>query len=55
MSVIRNAPIANWTDGDAIEGFALLSRKERRQDRNGNHFLDLELTPRYTFECRSWR
>ncbi len=40
----RNEPIAAWSDGDAVEGFALLSRKERRQDRNGNNFLDLELT-----------
>jgi len=40
----RNAPIASWSDGDSVEGFALLSRKERRQDRNGNNFLDLELT-----------
>lgn len=44
MSSKRNEPIASWTDGDAVEGFALLSRKERRQDRNGNNFLDLELT-----------
>lgn len=44
MPAQRNAPIATWSDGDSIEGFALLSRKEKRQDRNGNHFLDLELT-----------
>ncbi len=40
----ETAPIASWTDGDSIEGYVLLSRKERRQDRNGNSFLDLELT-----------
>ncbi len=39
-----NQPIASWQAGDTIVGFALLSRKERRQDRNGNSFLDLELT-----------
>lgn len=44
MPTKRNEPIASWNDGDAIEGFALLSRKERRQDRNGNTFLDLVLT-----------
>jgi 3'-5' exoribonuclease len=44
MTTKRNEPIANWRDGDTVEGFALLSRKERRQDRNGNVFLDLELT-----------
>lgn len=44
MPVKRNEPIATWLDGDSVEGFVLLSRKERRQDRNGNHFLDLDLT-----------
>lgn len=44
MPVRRNAPIASWSDGDSVAGFVLLSRKERRQDRNGNSFLDLELT-----------
>ncbi|MCZ6727628.1 MAG: HD domain-containing protein [Acidobacteria bacterium] len=44
MPTKRNEPIASWNDGDTIEGFALLSRKERRQDRNGNTFLDLVLT-----------
>ena len=29
MPVKRNAPIASWSDGDSIEGFVLLSRKER--------------------------
>jgi len=43
MPAKNNAPIATWSDGDAIEGFALLARKERRQDRNGNSFLDLQL------------
>ncbi len=39
----RNEPIREWQDGDNVAGFALLSRKERRQDRNGRQFLDLEL------------
>ncbi len=39
----RNDPIRDWQDGDNVAGFALLSRKERRQDRNGREFLDLEL------------
>lgn len=43
MPARQNAPIAKWSDGDAIEAFALLARKEVRQDRNGNKFLDLEL------------
>ena len=40
----RNEPIHDWEDGDNVSGFALLSRKERRIDRNGREFLDLELT-----------
>ncbi len=40
----RNEPIHDWQDGDHVAGFALLSRKERRQDRNGREFLDMELT-----------
>lgn len=40
----RNQPIATWEPGDAVSGFALLSRKETRQDRNGRSYLDMELT-----------
>ncbi len=39
----RSRPISEWQEGDAISGFALLSRKELRQDRNGRDYLDLEL------------
>lgn len=39
----RNEPIASWNEGDAVEGFALLARKETRQDRGGRTYLDLEL------------
>ena len=39
----RNAPIAEWQPGQTDSGFGLLTRKERRQDRNGNDFLDMEL------------
>jgi 3'-5' exoribonuclease len=39
----RNAPIRTWEAGDAVQGFALLTKKELRQDRNGRDFLDLEL------------
>lgn len=35
--------IASLRDGDRVTGFALLTKKERRQDRNGKDFLDLEL------------
>lgn len=41
---LRNEPILEWQDGDSVTGFALLSRKERRVDRNNREFLDLELT-----------
>lgn len=39
----RNAPIGEWLPGQTVSGFALLTRKERRQDRNGNDFLDMEI------------
>lgn len=42
----RNAMISEWSEGDYVQGFALLSRKERRQDRNGRDYLDLELADR---------
>lgn len=42
--IVRNQPIATWQPGQTVEGFALLSRKERRRDRNGREYLDLELT-----------
>src|SRR5918992_2653388 len=41
--ILRNAPIRTWEAGDSVQGFALLTRKELRQDRNGKSFLDLEL------------
>ncbi len=39
----RNAPISSWEAGDTVSGFALLTRKERRQDKNGRDYLDLRL------------
>ena len=39
----KNEPIASWAEGDTVSGFALVSRKELRQDRNNKDFLDLEL------------
>jgi 3'-5' exoribonuclease len=38
-----NQAIASWEAGDQVQGFAFLARKEVRQDRNGNTYLDLEL------------
>lgn len=43
-STLRNEPISEWQAGHSVEGFALLTRKERRRDRNGREYLDLELT-----------
>lgn len=40
----RNAPIRSWEAGDSVQGFALLTKKELRQDRNGKSFLDLEVS-----------
>ncbi len=39
----RNAPIRTWENGDIVQGFALLTKKEQRQDRNGKSFLDMEI------------
>jgi len=40
----QNVPIAQWQAGDMVAGFALVTRKERRQDRNARDYIDLELT-----------
>ncbi len=42
--VRRNEPISTWEEGDFVQGFALLSRKDVRQDRNGRDYMDGELT-----------
>ncbi len=45
MGVVRiNEPISTWEDGDFVQGFALVSRKDVRQDRNGRDYVDLEFT-----------
>jgi 3'-5' exoribonuclease len=44
MPIVRRyEPISKWEDGDFVQGFALLNRKEVRQDRNGREYLDVEL------------
>ncbi len=43
-TVRRNEPMSTWEEGDFVQGFALLSRKERRQDRKGRDYLELELS-----------
>jgi 3'-5' exoribonuclease len=40
----KNTPIRSWEAGDTVQGFALLTKKELRQDKNGRGFMDLELT-----------
>jgi 3'-5' exoribonuclease len=44
MGVRRNEPIKAWSSGDVVQGFALVSRKEARQDRNNRTYLDLRLS-----------
>ena len=39
----KNVPIRSWEAGDTVQGFALLTKKEVRQDKNGRSFMDLEL------------
>jgi len=43
MPVLRNKPIRTWENGDVVQGFALLTKKEKREDRNGKSYLDLEV------------
>lgn len=45
MPTVRlHEPMTSWEDGDFIQGFALVNRKERRQDKKGRDYLDLELS-----------
>ena len=39
----ENKPISAWRAGDNVSGYALLARKERRQDRTGRDYIDLQL------------
>jgi 3'-5' exoribonuclease len=41
--VRRNEPIRAWEAGDGVQGYALVTRKELREDRNGRSFIDLEV------------
>ncbi len=41
--VAHNKAIADWEEGDYVQGFAFLAKKDRRQDRNGKDYLDLQL------------
>ena len=41
--ILRNQPIRTWEAGDSVQGFALLTKKEMRQDRNAKSFLDMEI------------
>src|SRR5581483_11958232 len=40
---VRNQPIATWREGDLVQGFAFLAKKEHRQDRKGSSYLHMEL------------
>ena len=44
MPTVRiNEPISAWQDSDFAQGYALVVRKETRQDRKGREYVDLEL------------
>ena len=54
-TVRRNEPISAWEESDFVQGFALLRRKEVRQDRNGRDYMDLELCDaRSTIRGKVW-
>ena len=41
---LTNEPIGNLEEGDSVTGFALVTKKELRQDKNGRDYLDMEVT-----------
>ncbi len=43
MAAPDSPPIAAWTAGETVQGFALLRRREERRDKAGRIYLDLEL------------
>lgn len=44
MPIVRqNEPISAWEEGDFVQGYSLVSRKDVRHDRNGREYFDLEL------------
>jgi len=51
----RNEPIKNLQEGDTIQGFALVARREVRQDRSGRDYLDLDLADATgTISAKAW-
>ena len=40
---LNNEPIRSLVEGDSISGYALVTKKALRQDKNGRDYLDLEL------------
>ncbi|MEM9595598.1 MAG: HD domain-containing protein [Acidobacteriota bacterium] len=45
MPFVRtNEPIATWQDGDFAQGYALVTRRDVRQDRRGRDYMDVELS-----------
>ena len=54
-STRHNEPISSWQEGDSVAGFALVTRKEVRQDKNGRDFLDAELKDSAgTIPAKAW-
>lgn len=54
-STRHNEPITSWQEGDSVTGFALVTRKEVRQDKNGRNFLDAELKDSVgTIPAKAW-
>lgn len=40
---LTNEPIRSLDEGDSITGFGLVTKKARRQDKNGRDYLDMEM------------
>ena len=54
-NTLRTGPIATWQPGDAVQGFALVRRRDLRQDKSGRDYLDLELADASgTIPAKAW-
>jgi len=52
---LNNEPIRSFDEGDSISGFGLVTKKARRQDKNGRDYLDMEMADASgTITTKAW-
>ncbi len=56
MPTVRiHEPMSSWEEGDFVQAFALVNRKERRQDKKGRDYLDLDLVDANgSIQAKAW-